>query len=175
MRDASPLVTAVLDGWRLDNNRLISVLRPLTDAQLQLRPSRDHWAVWQLASNLASGRVFWLHDILGEGADELRDMFRVTAPTVPVPIEDAGWEDDEAHPRSAVELTDALTRTWQLVEDCLGRWSADDLAVVFTRPGGSVPIFTRAWVVWHMVEHDLQHGAEIALILRANDLPTFQL
>jgi hypothetical protein len=30
-------------------------------------------------------------------------------------------------------------------------------------------------VVWHMVEHDLQHGAEIALILRANDLPTFQL
>jgi hypothetical protein len=28
---------------------------------------------------------------------------------------------------------------------------------------------------FHLVEHDLQHGAEIALILRANGLPTIDL
>lgn len=176
MQDANPLVAAIVDGWRSHNRELIEVLAPLSDEQVQLRPSPDHWAIWQLASNLAGGRVYWLHDILGEGDDELRDMFRVTSTTVPdLPLTDAGWEDDEDHPRRAPELTDALARTWQLVEDCLSRWSVSDLAVEFERPRGRVPRFNRGWVLWHMLEHDLQHGSEIALILRANGLPTIEL
>ena len=171
-----PLTAALLDGWRLHNGHLIEAISPLTDAQLQLRQTPDHWTVWQLASNLVGGRAYWLHDILGEGDDELRDMFRVEHSTVPdLPLTDAGWEDDEDLPRTAEELTDALARTWRLVEDCLGRWSESDLAVEFTRPRGRVPRFTRAWVVWHIIEHDLQHGTEIAVILRSNGLPTIEL
>jgi uncharacterized damage-inducible protein DinB len=171
-----PLRQAILEGWRLHNRRLTEVIAPLSDAQVALRPSPEHWAIWQLASNIAGGRVYWVHDILGEGDRQLRDMFRVAQTTVPgLPLTDAGWEDDENQPRTANELTDALTRTWQLVEDCIGRWSAEDLGVEFTRDRGQVRRFTRAWVIWHMIEHDLEHGSEIALILRANGLPTIQL
>jgi uncharacterized damage-inducible protein DinB len=171
-----PLPAAIFGGWRTHNQRLIEVIAPLTYDQVQLRPSTEHWAIWQLASNIAGGRAYWLHDILGEGDQQLRDMFRVTQTTVPdLPLTDAGWEDDENQPRTAEELTGALTRTWQLVEDCIGRWSTQDLAVEFTRDRGRVRRFTRAWVIWHMIEHAQQHGSEIALILRANGLPTIQL
>ncbi len=61
----------------------------------------------------------------------------------------------------------------QLIVDCLGRWIAADLLVeVQRRAGQSV---TRTWIVWHLVEHELQHGTEIALILRKNGLPTLEL
>jgi uncharacterized damage-inducible protein DinB len=171
-----PLLASVRQGWSEHQRKLVEVIAPLTDEQLQLRPSPEHWAIWQLASNLAGGRAFWLHDILGEGDPAVREMFRVSHSTIPeVPLEDAGWEGDEDHPRGASDLVSALEKTWQLVEDCLGRWSASDLAVEFSRPGGRVKTFTRAWVLWHMVEHDLQHGSEIALILRANGLPTIEL
>jgi uncharacterized damage-inducible protein DinB len=144
---------------------------------VRLRPDPDHWAIWQLASNMAGGRAYWFHDILGEGDAATRGMFRVTNPTVPdLPLEDAGWEDDEAHTRSAAELVTAFERTWRMIEVCLRRWTADDLLVEFSRQRrGKTTTFTRAWVIWHVMEHELQHGAEIALILRANHLPTLDL
>lgn len=144
---------------------------------MRLRPDPDHWAIWQLASNMAGGRAYWFHDILGEGDATTREMFRVTTPTVPdLPLEDAGWEDDEAHPRSAQELVTAFERTWQMIDDCLRRWTEDDLLVEFSRQRlGRTTTFTRAWVIWHVMEHELQHGAEIALILRARGLATLAL
>ena len=149
----------------------------MTDAQVGLRPSPDRWAIWQLASNMAGGRAYWFHDILGEGQSAVREMFRVATTTVPgLPLEDAGWEDDEDHPRSAPELVVAFERTWQLVDGCLRRWTTDDLLVEFSRQRrGRSHSFTRAWVIWHVMEHELQHGAEIALILRAHGLPTLDL
>lgn len=126
---------------------------------------------------MAGGRAYWFHDILGEGDATVREMFRVPSTTVPdLPLEDAGWEDDEAHPRSASELVTAFERTWQLIDECLRRWTEDDLLVEFSRQRrGRTTSFTRAWVIWHVMEHELQHGAEIALILRANDLATLDL
>ena len=144
---------------------------------MQLRPRQDQWAIWQLASNMAGGRAYWVHEILGEGDAATREMFRVASPTVPdLPLEDAGWEDDEAHPRSAHELVMAFEKTWQLIEGCLRRWTEDDLLVEFSRQRrGKTQTFTRAWVIWHLMEHELQHGAEIALILRTHDLPALDL
>jgi hypothetical protein len=79
-------------------------------------------------------------------------------------------------PRSAArELTDALRQTWQLVEDCLQPLVSANLGVEFSRERSSRRRFTRAWVIWHMLEHDLHHGSEIALILPANCLPTIHL
>lgn len=144
---------------------------------MRLRPGPGHWAVWQLASNMAGGRAYWFHEILGEGDPTVRDMFRVASTTVPdLPLEDAGWEDDEDHPRSAAELVVAFERTWLLVNDRLRRWTEQDLLVEFSRQRrGRTTTFTRAWVIWHVMEHELQHGAEIALILRAHHLPTLDL
>jgi uncharacterized damage-inducible protein DinB len=36
-------------------------------------------------------------------------------------------------------------------------------------------MFTRQWVVWHLIEHDLHHGGEISLILGSNGLTGLDL
>ena len=121
-------------------------------------------------------RPHWFHEVLGEGDPSIRDMFRVATTSVPgLPIEDAGWEDDEDHPRSARELVGAFETTWALIDGCLRRWTADDLAVEFTRTYGRRQSASRGWVIWHLIEHELLHGTEIALILRSNGLPTLEV
>ncbi len=172
-----PGIRSIVEGWHDHQDQLLACLRPLTEEQLELRPSPEHWAIWQLASNMAGARAHWFHEVLGEGDPSIRDRFRVATTTVPgLPIEDAGWEDDEDHPRSATDLAGAFEVTWALIHGCLGRWTGDDLAVEFVREyGGRRRSVSRGWVVWHLVEHELRHGTEIALILRAHDLPTLDL
>ena len=118
----------IYDGWAKHQRDLVELLGGLSDEQLALRPATEpqHWAIWQLASNMCGGRAYWFHDVLGEGSDDVRDMFRVETTTVPgLSLADAGWEDDEAHPRTSAELVDAFERTWVLIQDRLTRWTVE--------------------------------------------------
>jgi uncharacterized damage-inducible protein DinB len=176
--NAPPGLVDTYAGWQRLNGEIIGVLADLTDAQLALRPATEpqHWAIWQLASNMAGGRAYWFHSVMGEGEPAIRDMFRVAQTTVPdLSLSDAGWEDDENQPRTATELVQAFETTWALVQDCLGRWTAADLEEVLTARAGAHPTVKRGWVIWHLIEHELRHSTEIALILRENGLPTIEL
>jgi uncharacterized damage-inducible protein DinB len=49
-------------------------------------------------------------------------------------------------------------------------------AVDFSRERRSgTQTFTRQWVVWHLVEHDLHHGGEVSLILGSHGLTGLDL
>ena len=37
---------------------------------------------------------------------------------------------------------------------------------------GEPEMFTRQWVIWHLIEHDLHHGGEAFYTLGMNGLPT---
>lgn len=165
------------DGWEHHQGLLVGMVRDLTPQQLALRPAPGAWSVWQLAGHIAGSRAYWFHDVLGDGDDAVREMFRVTATTVPgLPLEDAGWEDDEDHPRGAAELVDGLERTWSMVDGRLRRWTVDDLMVEFSRQRRSgTQTMTRAWVIWHLIEHDVHHAGEISLILGSHGLPGLDL
>jgi uncharacterized damage-inducible protein DinB len=174
---ADPTLRVFSEGWEHHQDLMVGMVRDLTPEQLDLRPAPGTWSVWQLAGHIAGSRAYWFHDVLGEGEDAVRDMFRVTATTVPdLPLEDAGWEDDEDHHRGSAELVEGLERTWSMLDDCLGRWTADDLAVEFSRRRHTgTQTVTRAWVVWHLIEHDVHHGGEISLILGSNGLAGLDL
>jgi uncharacterized damage-inducible protein DinB len=176
MRAAPPL-RAFADGWANHQRLVLDAIGHLTADRLALRPGPGLWTVWQLASHTAGARAYWFQEVLGEGDPAVRDLFRVESTTVPdLPLEDAGWEDDENHPRSAPEIVDAFHRTWALIEDCLGRWTPDDLAVeVERRRRSGTQTVTRAWVVWHVIEHDVHHSGEISLILGSHGLPGLDL
>lgn len=165
------------DGWAAYQQLITSRLRDLTPDQLALRPGPGMWAIWQIASHMAGGRAYWFHDILGEGDPATGAMFRVSSTTVPdLPLEEAAWEDDEDHPRDVREILDGFDRTWIMVNDCLKRWTADDLAVEFPRRGRSgTQMRSRGWVIWHLMEHDVHHGGEISLILGSNGFPGLNL
>jgi uncharacterized damage-inducible protein DinB len=158
------------DGWAEHQRLLLDAIGGLGDDQLALRPAPDQWAIWQLAGHVAGSRAYWFHDVLGEGDPAIRDMFRIERTTVPnLSLDDAGWEDDETHPRTASELVDAFRVTWDVIAGCLQRWTADDLAVALARDSGRTS--TRGWVIWHLMEHEAHHGGAISLILGLNGLP----
>jgi uncharacterized damage-inducible protein DinB len=164
------------DGWA-NYQRLLVAAIELTPEHLALRTAPHQWAVWQIAGHVAGARTYWFHDVLGEGNPAIRDMFRVATTTVPdLPVEDAGWEDDEDHPRGSAEIVDAFDRTWAMMDDCLRRWTPDDLGVEFQRQRiTGTQTFSRQWVIWHLMEHDLHHGGEISLILGTHGLPALDL
>jgi uncharacterized damage-inducible protein DinB len=169
---ATSALRTFFDGWANYQRLLVDAIRELTPDQIRVRPASDLWAVWQLAGHMNGSRAYWFHDVLGEGDPAVRDMFRVASTTVPgLPLEDAGWEDDEDHPRGPGEIVEAFGLTWAMIDDCLRRWTPDDLAVEFSRRRRTgTQTFTRQWVIWHLVEHDLHHGGEISLILGSHGL-----
>jgi uncharacterized damage-inducible protein DinB len=161
------------EGWAKHQELVIDALSELTPAQLGLRTAPHQWAIWQLAGHVAGSRAYWFHDALGEGDRSTRELFRVERTTVPgLSVEDAGWEDDENHPRNAEELVHGLTRTWTIVDDCLQRWTAEELNASVVQPERT---HDRGWVVWHVMEHDLHHGGEISQILGSHGLPGLDL
>ena len=100
MTDAARILEPFAEGWAGYQRLLLGAIGPLDAEQLSSRTAPFQWTVWQLASHVAGSRAYWFHDVLGEGDAAVRDMFRVEATTVPdLPLEDAGWEDDERHPR----------------------------------------------------------------------------
>ena len=170
-----PELKGFYDGWAAQQANLLESLRPLTLEQVQLRAAPGEWAIWQLASNMAGGRLYWLCYMLGEDDRGLSQMFRVDHATVPgIKLEWAGWEDNEDRPRSAVELEDAFQKTWQVVEGCLDRWSLDHLTVEVTAKNawGQMVTITPGEVLWRIMSHEVHHGSEISLILRVHGLPT---
>ena len=177
MKTATPALQTFVDGWENYQSLLLDALRPLTPGQMALKPAPHQWAIWQIASHMAGARMYWFHDFLRECAPALRDMFRVGQTTVPgLALDDAGWEDDENHPRSAAEVADALDQTWAAMAQCLERWAPDDLPVTFDRQRRSgTETLSREWVIWHLIEHDLHHGGEISSILGSNGLTALDL
>jgi uncharacterized damage-inducible protein DinB len=149
------------DGWSDRQRKLLETLHPLTSEQMQLRPAPSEWAIWQLASNMAGGRMYWLCFMLHE--DDLG-----------VGPEWTGWEDTPDHPRTADELVTALEKTWTVVDACLDRWSLADLGKEVTTKDwwGHTVTITPGWVINRLMAHEAHHGSEIALILRVHGLPT---
>ncbi len=143
-------------GWDRYQGLLIRAIAPLSPEQLALRLTPSLRSVENLAAHIVGARVRWFHDTLGEGSQALDAM--------------TSWVQEGEPPRTAAELAGGLETTWELIQDCLARWTPAMLDDPFTsRRGRAV---TRQWVIWHVVEHDLHHGGELFFTLGAHGLPT---
>lgn len=162
-------VASLYPDWPQYAGRIRDAVKDLSPDDLALRAGPEHGAIWALAAHVAGTRVYWLCGVFGEpGAD--RTPF-------PTPLTGEGWEDDEAHPRSGAELTWALDSSWEVIRDCLERWSIDDLSVTAsrTRADGSVQQFSRASVLNRMFSHDAFHAGEISQLLGLHGLGAIDL
>ena len=69
-----------------------------------------------------------------------------------------------------------MALTWATINDSLQRWTLADLSYTFSGIDEGEPYsFTRQWILWHLLEHDLHHGGEIALTLGANDIAIWDI
>jgi uncharacterized damage-inducible protein DinB len=84
-----------------------------------------------------------------------------------------GWDARDAPERSAAELVTGLRDSWQVLRAGLARWTPADLTDTFPNDGpspGEPEVYTRQWIIWHLIERDLHHGGEISQLLGMHHL-----
>jgi uncharacterized damage-inducible protein DinB len=158
MAEDNATLTTFYASWKAYQDRMRETLAPLTGEQLALCAASGLRSIGENASHIIGCRAGWFTSFLGEDSEA-----DVKA--------SASWDEPGAPARTAAELVQGLDRTWQFMADCLARW--DSTAMQQTFPDewdGKQVQLSRAWVVWHVLEHDLHHGGEISLTLGMHGL-----
>ncbi|HEY0606207.1 MAG TPA: DinB family protein [Herpetosiphonaceae bacterium] len=153
-------------GWDAYQQLLVNAIAPLSDEQLELRPGGDLRSVRMIALHIIGARARWLHYVLHESGDNLVAL--------------GSWDRPGEPARSAAEIVGALESTWQVLQAGLQRWTPADLEEVLQETfdegeQGEPESFSRQWVIWHLIEHDLHHGGELSFLLGMHNVPAIDL
>ncbi|GHO85726.1 DinB family protein [Dictyobacter formicarum] len=167
MMEQTPSLMTFYTGWKTYQQSLIETTAPLTPEQLALPAASHQWTIGMVAQHIIANRVWWFQVWMGEGSPYL------------API--AHWDpaDEVEQPElGAAELVAGLESTWGMIAEALARWTAADLGHVFQPPAAlreeereHFPSFTRQWIIWHVLEHEIHHGGELSLALGGYGLP----
>ena len=157
MADDNFTLTTFYTSWKAYQDHIKAALSLLTAEQLELRAAPHLRSIGENALHIIGCRAFWFTKFLGEDGGEVMKVY-------------AGWNEVAlalgAPVPTAAELAQGLDHTWQCMTDCLARWSPDDMHQTFPDDwDGQQVDLSRAWVVWHVMEHDLHHGGELSLTL----------
>lgn len=164
--DEGNLAAEVARGYEAHQRRLVKMIAPLDQAQLDLAAAPHLWPVRTLACHIVSARAWWMHSWMGEGSHEFGAMTE--------------WDEDEALAmRPAGEIIRGLVESFAVIKAGLERWSPADLTAEFVRPRpnelGERPKRSRQWILWHLIEHDVHHGGEISFSLGMHGVPGLDL
>jgi uncharacterized damage-inducible protein DinB len=144
-------------GWQTYQNRLNEALAPLSLEQLALCAAPNLRSIDELARHIIAVRADWFHDVLHVGGEDFGAFSR--------------WDAPDSPPRTASELVNGLEATWQVMQEALARLTPAGIQEnIQTEHRGQTYTFTRGWVVWHVIEHDLHHGSELAYSLGMHGL-----
>ena len=158
MSETSETLAFFTEGWHNYQKHLSRALARLTPEQLALRAAPHLRSIEELARHIIAVRAGWFHFQLEEGGEDLRAF--------------TPWGEPESPPRSADELVSGLEHTWQVIQEVLGRYTLADLqSTVQDEWDGQIYSISRGWVIWHVMQHDLHHGGEIAYSLGMHGLP----
>ena len=159
MAETTTGVLAFYDGWENYQELLIKALAPLTQEQLALRPAPHLRSIGENVRHMIGARARWCHQVLALGDEALAALGR--------------WDRRDMPERSAAELVSGLRDSWRVLSDALKVWTPADLAYATPntdREPGEPEEFTRQWVIWHLIEHDLHHGGEVSQTLGMHGL-----
>jgi uncharacterized damage-inducible protein DinB len=144
-------------GWQSYQEQLVKAIAPLSAEQLALRAAPNLRMIGEIASHIVGTRAGWFHRGIGEGSDETTPFTQ--------------WRGAVVATLTAAELVQGLEATWRMLQSSLARWTPDELAQPFQRPWqGEEVTLTRQWIIWHLIEHDLHHGGELAFSLGMHGL-----
>jgi len=143
-------------GWEVYQGHLVKAIEPLTAEQLELRIAPNLRSIGQLAKHIVCTRAGWLSGLMGEGGPDVAAI--------------AEWDYDGDVPSTA-ELVRGLEVTFHAWQECLQRWTLEDMDFIFRGERRGEPYeLSRQWVTWHVIEHDLHHGGELSFSLGAHGL-----
>ncbi len=171
--DALSLMT-VFEGWDSHQIALTRAVAPLTADQLTYRPAPHLRSVGEIASHISLGRLSWFHRMGAPGSAELA---RQIAPWESEKADtenlaalrrwmDAIFQQEAAIVTNPAEQMRWLEATWQMIETTLKTWTVADLAQTYRHLyQGTMYSVSRQWTLWRIMEHDLHHGGELAILL----------
>jgi uncharacterized damage-inducible protein DinB len=158
MAEDTSTLSVFYQGWHDYQQLLIKALAPLSSEQLALRVAPRLRTISDIVLHIIGARARWFHDLMEVGDEDFAQLGR--------------WDSKGAPTRDAAELVDGLETTWRVMQETLANWTPEDL--LFSYPGepgeGEPETFTRQWVIWHLIEHDLHHGGEVSLTLGIHGL-----
>ncbi|EFH80307.1 DinB family protein [Ktedonobacter racemifer] len=149
--------------WKEYQEHVKGAIAPLTAEQLALRAAPHLRSVGENAMHIIGTRIGWFIQILGEEFGEEMSAYLkrnevALRQGAPVP--------------TAAELAQGLDLTWQLIADGLARWSPPDMQQTFPDEWDGKQVYlSRAWVVGHVMEHDMHHGGELSFTLGMHGVP----
>jgi uncharacterized damage-inducible protein DinB len=163
MTDKSLNVAPFYQGWDVYQQHLMTAIAPLTIEQLALRAAPNLRSIDIIVRHVIGARARWLYLVLKEGGEELVSLGRWDRPSQPT--------------RTATELVSGLETTWKVIQNGLQRWTVADLEEILhdTDDNGEDETFTRQWVIWHLIEHDIHHGGEISFSLGMHGIKAIDL
>jgi uncharacterized damage-inducible protein DinB len=164
MSDHPSVLAPLYKGWDVYQSHLIHALAPLSPEQLTLRAANDLRSIGMIATHIVAVRARWLHDALKEGDEQL--------------VAIGQWDRADQPARLPAELVSGLAITWNVIEEALQRWTLADLEEMLRdvdEETGEEEVFTRQWVIWHLLEHDMHHGGELSFSLGMHGLAGIDL
>jgi len=163
MAEDTCTLTTFYTSWEAYQAHIARALAPRAAMQFALRAAPHLRSIGELALHIVACRAYWFIEFLGEDGGEEMKMY-------------ASWNEVALKPGApippAADLVQGLERTWQLIAECLARGSPDEMRCTFPDEWDGKPVaVSRAWVAWHVMEHDLHHGGELSLTLGVHNLP----
>ena len=174
MADGDFTLTTFYTSWKAYQDHLREALAPLNAEQLALRAAPGLRTIGENALHIVGCRMFWFCEFLGEdGGAEMKAYARWNEAALGAPYASANEAEQALGTPipTAAELAQCLDRTWRLMAECLARWSPADMQQTFADGDDTSSEVPRAWVVWHVLEHDLHHGGELSLTLGMHGIP----
>jgi len=148
-------------GWNDYQTLLIKALAPLSPEQLPLRATPQLRSIGEIATHMIGARARWFHDLVGEGDQEFAAL--------------GTWDRKGMPIRNAAELVSGLETTCRVMQQAIASWTPADWEQTYEGESGEPASFTRQWIIWHLIEHDLHHGGELSLTLGIHGLAAPEL
>ncbi len=143
----------IYQGWETYQQHLTSTIGRLSREQLALRAAPHVRSIGTLAAHILAVRIWWFHFVMNEGSCNLEPMREC--------------DNDDPVRCTPAELVSMLEASWQVVRQCLNRWTPADLEQTFpTRQGRR----SRQWILWHLYGHEFHHGGELFLMCNMHGL-----
>ena len=162
MTHSDQLLSAILSGWQGYQEVLIKTVESLEPDQLDLRMNEDLRSVGEILAHMVGVRARWFHHLMGDGGEDLEAFCE--------------WGREDTVKRSAVDYRESLLFTWERMHAIREHWTEEEWGMTWPGKDEFDPeVITRHWVIWHLMEHDLNHGGEISLILSSNGIQGIEL
>jgi hypothetical protein len=146
-----------LEIWQFMQDELVRVVGLLSDTLMNMRIAPKVRTLGEQAEHIVRGRALWVHKVVDDPS--LEPMMN--------------WDEPDDPMRSAAEVVVGLQHTWQILRAYIEPSTTDDPSM----PGQVSETVSEQEenglrTIWGMLDHDLCHAGELALMLGVLSLET---